>query len=230
MTDTLLAARLEGVRVTFGDVAALSGLDLDVPAGCVLGLLGPNGAGKSTTHALIAGWRRPDAGTVEVLGHTAGSPRLAGRIGAMGPASPLDPDRTLRAEIVRHGRLMGAEADIARWVDALGLSGFLARRPGDVSEGQRRRVELAVALLGGPDLVLLDEPTAGLDPIQAGTVHALIAARPAAQTVIITSNRLIELDGLCDRIAVIDGGRVVLAEEVDPKASIRERFLSVVGG
>lgn len=226
---TTPTVRMSNVQVRFGDTEVLRNLTLEVPAGCVFGLLGPNGAGKSTTHAVIAGWLLPDAGFVEVLGHPAGDPELAGKVGAMGQASPLDPDRTLRAELVRHARLLDvADASLFERVGELDLVAFLDRKAGEVSEGQRRRAELACALLGDPPLLLLDEPTAGLDPIQADLVHALLSNRPEGQTVIITSNRLVELDGLCDHIAVIDGGVTVLEEAVG-ETPIRERFLSVVG-
>ena len=118
MTETSPAVRLRSVHHSFGSSTVLAGVDLEVPAGCIFGLLGRNGAGKSTAHALIAGWRRCDRGRVEVLGLPAGSAALAGRVGAMGQACPLDPDRTLRAELVRHAALLGAsEADVARRVE-----------------------------------------------------------------------------------------------------------------
>ena len=227
MTAPAYAARLVGVSVRFGQQSVLAGLDLDVPTGCVLALLGENGAGKSTTHALLAGWRRCDAGAVEVLGLPAGSPGLAGRIGAMGQSAPLDPDRSLRAELVRHAHLVGRPDELAARVEALGIGAFLGRRASEVSEGQRRRVELACALLGDPPLLLLDEPTAGLDPLQSDLVHRLIRERPAGQTVVLTTNRLEALDGLADQIVVIHGGRVVLAEPA-AGVSIRDRFLAAV--
>ena len=225
------AVELEQVTLAFGRRDVLCGVDLRIERGEVVGLLGPNGVGKSTTQALIAGWYPPTRGTVKVFGALAGSPAAAGKIGAMGPSCPLEATRTIRAELVRHTQLLGLdpEIEIERWLDCLQLRPLLSRRAGDVSEGERRRAELACALLGDPPLLLLDEPMAGLDPSQVRAVQGLISGRPEGQTVILSSNRLEAINPLCDRVVVIVGGEVAVDNSPSSENDAAGLYFSAVG-
>jgi ABC-2 type transport system ATP-binding protein len=204
----ILARTMQATR-RYGPVTALDGVCLDVPAGQLLGLLGPNGAGKTTLLQLLAGLRRPSSGTVELFG---GDPRDAARrrrLGSTPQETGLPP--TLRVhEIVDF--VAGHFADpvpTAELLDQFGLAGLERRQSGGLSGGQKRRLAVAVAFVGRPDLVLLDEPTTGLD-VEAR--HLLWGAvrryHEGGGTVVLTSHYLEEVEALAERVVVIDQGRV----------------------
>jgi ABC-2 type transport system ATP-binding protein len=224
------AIQLDDVALSFGKSSVLRGVSLSIQPGEVVGLLGPNGAGKSTTQSLIAGWYPPTSGTIRVFGSPAGASSLAGKVGAMGPTCPLDPSRTIRAEFVRHSNYLGLDPqrELERWLAPLSLETLLPQRIENLSEGERRRAELACALLGDPALLLLDEPMAGLDPSQVESVQTLLSSRPTHQTVIISSNRLTEINTLCDRVIVIIEGKVALDRVLSPQDSAIDLYFSAV--
>ena len=204
----ILARTMQATR-RYGPVIALDCVSLDVPAGQLLGLLGPNGAGKSTVLQLLAGLRRPSSGAVELFG---GDPRDAARRRRLGCTPPGDRAATdaagsrgcrLRRRPFRRPR---ATAEL---LEQFGLTGLERRQSGGLSGGQKRRLAVAVAFVGRPDLVLLDEPTTGLD-VQAR--HALWDAvrgyHLGGGTVVLTSHYLEEVEALAERVIVIDQGRV----------------------
>jgi len=204
-----ILARTVAATRRYGPVIALDGVSLDVPAGQLLGLLGPNGAGKTTLLQLLAGLRRPTSGTVELFG---GDPRDAShrrRLGCTPQETGLP--ATLRVhEIVEF--VAGHFDDpvpTAELLEQFGLNGLGRRQSGGLSGGQKRRLAVAVAFVGRPDLVLLDEPTTGLD-VEAR--HALWAAvrsyHQGGGTVVLTSHYLEEVEALAERVVVIDQGRV----------------------
>jgi len=212
-----LAVDVRGLRKSFGDLCVLDGVDLAVRSGTVTALLGPNGAGKTTTVGILSTLLRPDAGTVRVAGHDVvtqpGAVRAA--IGVTGQMSAVDDlltgDENLRLMASLHhlGRREGRER-----VDAL-LTQFAltdaARKPVSTwSGGMRRKLDLAMTLVGTPAVAFLDEPTAGLDPRSRRTlwdeVRALVTA---GTTILLTTQYLEEADRLADRVAVLDGGRIV---------------------
>ena len=164
-----LAKRYPG-RGGSGPVAALDGLDLMIPRGCVAGLLGPNGSGKSTTIHLLLGLHRPTAGSARVLGNPAGHPLSRRRTGYMPEESDLYPFLTARETVETAGALHGMgrkerRAAAGALLERVGLGAEAERRVEGFSRGMKRRVGLAAALVHGPDLLVLDEPTAGLDPL-----------------------------------------------------------------
>lgn len=204
------AAALEGVRVAFpGRRAALDGLDLSVPEAKVTALLGPNGAGKSTTVAVLAGLVRPDAGRVQVLGGPPGRLEARRRVHVMVQDDGL-PTGAHAAETVRHvARLRGAPKTAAPLIDLLGLDQLGRTTIRRLSGGERRRVSLACALVGDPELVILDEPTAGLDPRGRAIVWEAIAGlRARGKSVLLCTHLLDEAEALGDEIAIIAGGRL----------------------
>ena len=204
------AAALEGVRVSFpGGKDALDGLDLTVPQGRVTALLGPNGAGKSTTVAVLAGLLRPNAGKAQVLGGPPGRPEARRRLHVMVQDDGL-PTGAHAAEIVRHvARLRGATETAAPLIDLLGLESLGRTTVRRLSGGERRRVSLACALVGHPDFVILDEPTAGLDPRGRAIVWEAIAGlRASGRSVLLCTHLLDEAEALADEIAIIDAGRL----------------------
>jgi daunorubicin resistance ABC transporter ATP-binding subunit len=232
MTNTP-AILAEGVRQMFGDVVALDGLDLEVEPGTVFGLLGPNGAGKTTLVRILATLLPPTAGRARVLGHDVVAEPLAvrRRIGLAGQFAAVDEELTGRENVEMVGRLYrlsGAEARM-RAVEVLerfGLADVADRRVATYSGGMRRRLDLGASLTGQPPILLLDEPTTGLDPRTRQELWSTVdELRRAGTTVLLTTQYLEEA---AQRIAVVDHGRI--AAEGTPaqlKATIGGNVLSV---
>jgi ABC-2 type transport system ATP-binding protein len=211
-----LAIQIEDLRHRFGDVVALDGIDLDVEAGTVFGLLGPNGAGKTTLVRVLATLLRPTGGRALVLGHDVVAAPLAvrRRIGLAGQFAAVDEELTGRENlemIARLYRLPAAEAR-ARAADVLerfGLDEAADRRVATYSGGMRRRLDLGASLTGRPPVLLLDEPSTGLDPRTRQELWSTVDdLRRSGTTVLLTTQYLDEADRLAQRIAVVDRGRV----------------------
>ena len=206
----------EGVVKTFGSVTALDHLDLEAPAGRVVGFLGPNGAGKSTTIRILLDLARADAGAVRVLGVDPRSgPEVRARIGYVPGELRLDDRLTVEETLRSWARLRGG-LDLAR---AHQLCERLGLDPGRVtkglSSGNRRKVGLVGAFMAEPELLVLDEPTAGLDPLVQTEFHALVdEASAAGASVFLSSHVLSEVQHLADEVVVIRDGRVVANGEV----------------
>jgi ABC-2 type transport system ATP-binding protein len=206
------AIEVRGLVKRYGDVVAVDGLDLDVRRGETLALLGPNGAGKTTTVECCEGYRRPDAGTVRVLGHDpVREPRaLRHRVGLMlqeGGVYPMaHPDEVLDL----FSRFYADPLEPHELLERVGLADATRTRFRDLSGGQKQRLSLALALVGRPEVVFLDEPTAGLDPAARRTTwQHLRDLREAGVTVVLTTHLLDEAEELADRVAIVDRGRLV---------------------
>jgi ABC-2 type transport system ATP-binding protein len=206
------AIRCHGLVKRYGDVVAVDGLDLEVQTGECFGLLGPNGAGKTTTVEILQGILAPDAGTVEVLGRTwHGEGReLRERLGTQLQETRF-PEKLSVIETVRlfrsfYHRGMPPER-------AIGIVGLEEKRKAwvkNLSGGQQQRLAIAVALVSEPDLLFLDEPTAGLDPQARRQLWDVIGAlRSEGRTVMLTTHYMDEAERLCDHVAVVDHGRVI---------------------
>jgi ABC-2 type transport system ATP-binding protein len=216
------------VKVLGGN-RVVDGVDLRVPAGTVYGLLGPNGAGKTTVVRILATLLRPDGGTARVFGHdTVREPGAVRRlVGLTGQYASLDDELTGRENLVLVARLLGYHKPMARdraalLLDAFELTGAADRQVKRYSGGMRRRLDIAASVLRTPDLLVLDEPTTGLDPRSRNQVHDIIRMIVAAgTTVLMTTQHLDEADRLAGRIAVIDHGRVI-AE--DTPAGLKASF------
>jgi ABC-2 type transport system ATP-binding protein len=219
MTAIPAAVRARGLRkiyrpARYREVAALNGLDLDIGAGEIVALLGPNGAGKTTAVQILTGYRRRDAGEVSVLGT---DPAAAGRgwrarIGIVPQQASDFAELTVR-EVIRH--LAGyypAPREAGDLIDAVGLTRQASTRLRRLSGGQRRRVDLALGLLGHPELLVLDEPTTGLDPEARRQFWDLIRQLAAGGTTILLSTHYLdEAEALAGRVAVLAAGRIVAA-------------------
>ena len=227
------ALKFRGVHKRFGRRHALRDLTLEVDRGEIVGLLGPNGSGKSTAMRIAAGVTKADRGDV-VFGVESAS-RCA--IGYLPEKNPLYDTLRVR-EMLRFAA--GAKGQSARAIDAViahcDLHSLLATPIARLSKGMRQRVGLAVALLGDPDLLLLDESTAGLDPLQARDARTQIRRRTAQCATLFSTHSLHEAAALCDRVLILFEGRIVAehrpeggASELDASA-LEEAFLAAVGG
>jgi daunorubicin resistance ABC transporter ATP-binding subunit len=230
------AIRADGLRQTFGDVVALDGLDLEVERSTVFGLLGPNGAGKTTLVRVLATLQRPTFGRASVLGRDVVAEPLAvrRRIGLAGQFAAVDQELTGRENVEMIGELYGltraeARSGAAEVVERLGLTEAADRRVTTYSGGMRRRLDLGASLVGRPPVLLLDEPTTGLDPRTRQELWSIVEElRREGTTVLLTTQYLEEADRLAGRIAVLDHGRI--AAEGAPselKATIGSEMLVV---
>jgi len=218
-----LAARAVGLRKTFGCTVAVDGIDLDVPAGCVLGMLGPNGSGKTTLIRMLLGLTRPTAGSAELLGHAVpdGSARALPHVGALVEGPGFHPFLSGRENLRRAATMepLLESRDIPAAVDGalerVGLADAADRRFRGYSLGMKQRLGLASALLLPRRLVVLDEPTNGLDPAGTRDVRRVIAELHAAgTTVIVSSHLLAEVEATCTHVAVLQSGTLVATGEL----------------
>ncbi|MEV7090996.1 ABC transporter ATP-binding protein [Streptomyces sp. NPDC093085] len=204
---------VEEIRKRYGDHQAVAGVSLTVGRGEFFGLLGPNGAGKTTLVEIMEGLRRPDSGTVSVLGH-APWPRDIGllpRIGVQTQSSAFFVRQTAREHLRTVAALYGAGREAAdRILETVGLASRRDVRVEDLSGGQRQRLAIASALVHGPELIFLDEPTAALDPqARRDLWEVLRALKSEGRTIVYTTHHLDEAEALCDRVAILVGGSVV---------------------
>ncbi|MFJ4008882.1 ABC transporter ATP-binding protein [Streptomyces sp. NPDC090026] len=206
------AVRVRGLVARYGDKTAVDGLNLDVPAGSVTAVLGPNGAGKTTVIETCEGYRRPDAGTVRVLGldPVADAARLRPRVGVMLQSGGVYPGARAGEMLAHTARLHAHPLDVDFLVELLGL-GSCGRTPyRRLSGGQKQRLSLAMAVVGRPELVFLDEPTAGLDPqARRATWELVRRLRADGVTTVLTTHFMDEAEQLADRVAIVDAGRVI---------------------
>ena len=212
--QALAAIEVVNVGKAYDRRPVLRSLSFEVNHGEIFALLGPNGAGKTTTVEIIEGYRRPDSGQVHVLGTDPGRAGRShrARVGLMlQGGGGIDPRMTAREVVGLHARFHADPRPVDALLDLVGLIGATARtRYRRLSGGERQRVGLALALVGNPDLVVLDEPTAGMDVEARGATRKLLAElRSRGMTILLTSHDLIDVERLADRLAILDRGRVV---------------------
>jgi ABC-2 type transport system ATP-binding protein len=203
---------LEGLTKRYGKRVAVDHLTLEIPAGVVAGFVGPNGAGKTTTMAMLLGLVTPSAGSGTVLGHSLGRPQdYLSRVGALIEGPGFYPGLTGAENLTVLATLGGHDpARIPEVLERVGLDGRGHDRFREYSTGMKQRLGIAGALLGDPDLLVLDEPANGLDPAGIHEMRGLVASlRQASRTVLVSSHILSELEQVCDWLVVIDEGSLV---------------------
>jgi ABC-2 type transport system ATP-binding protein len=222
---------VSGLRKSYGGRAVLDGVDLTVRPGELVALLGPNGAGKTTTVEIVEGYRAPDAGAVRVLDvdPRRGGPPLRARVGLMlqGGAG-LEPRATPRDLLRLYGSFHEGAGRPDELIEQVGLGAAAGTRVRRLSGGERQRLSLALALVGSPDVLILDEPTAGMDPEARRATRALIGMlRAEGRTVLLTTHDLGDVEQLADRVAILHRGRIVAdapPEELVRGGSVALRF------
>jgi len=188
----------------------LHGLSLTIPAGLVVGLIGPSGSGKTTLMRAIVGVQIVQSGTVSVLGRPAGSAQLRRRVGYVTQDASVYDDLTVRQNLDYFRAVLGAgRSDVSRVIDQTDLGASARQLTGSLSGGQRSRVSLAVALLGSPDLLVLDEPTVGLDPVLRRDLWALFHRLAAGGTSLLVSSHVMDEAARCDRLLLMRDGDVL---------------------
>jgi len=225
-----LAVHVAGLVKHYGETHAVDGVDLDVVRGEVLALLGPNGAGKTTTTEILEGYRHRDAGEVEVLGVDPGKGdrRWRTRLGiVLQTASDLS-DLTVEESVAHFAGYYPQPRGVDEVIDAVGLAEKRRTKGSDLSGGQRRRLDVALGIIGGPELLFLDEPTTGFDPEARREFWDLIRGlREDGTTIMLTTHYLDEAEVLADRVAVISRGRLI-ACDVPARLGGRDESLATV--
>ena len=244
------ALRVQGLRKAYDDVVAVDGLDLQVNAGECFGLLGPNGAGKTTTIEICEGLLAPDSGNVEVLGRRweTDEKDLRELLGIQLQDTQLSEKLTVDETLTLFQSFYREARDIGEVIEQVELGEKRHSRVGGLSGGQKQRLAIACALVGNPQLLFLDEPTTGLDPVSRRQLWELIAQFQAeGKTIVLTTHYMEEAERLCDRVAIVDHGRVIalgaprdLIESVDvsnlpppeprkTSATLEDVFVSLTG-
>jgi ABC-2 type transport system ATP-binding protein len=204
--------RVEDLRMRYGDVEAVQGVDLEVRRGEIFALLGPNGAGKTTTVEILEGYRRRTSGRVVVLG---ADPQTAdaiwrGRVGVVLQDCVPEPELNVEETLAMYAGFFDRPLAVAEVLRLVGLEGQSATRNERLSGGQQRRLDFGLALVGDPEVIFLDEPTTGFDPAARRAAWRVVSdLRALGKTIVLTTHYLEEAEALADRIAVMVGGRIV---------------------
>jgi ABC-2 type transport system ATP-binding protein len=206
------AIEVRDLRKDYGPIEAVRGVSFEVDRGEVFGLLGPNGAGKTTTVEILEGYRRRSAGDVRVLGHDPAERDrdMQQRVGIVLQSCGFYPRVTVREAVEHFSKAYERPRDAGETIDLVGLGEKADARTKDLSGGQRRRLDLALALVGDPELIFLDEPTTGFDPAARRTAWGVVRAlKELGKTVFLTTHYLDEAQALADRVAIVKEGRIV---------------------
>ncbi|MER5280223.1 ABC transporter ATP-binding protein [Streptomyces sp. NPDC002809] len=235
------AVRVEGLWKRFGDHTAVAGIDLVLPAGKFIGLVGPNGAGKTTTLSMVTGLLRPDLGRIEIGGRDVWRDpvEVKSRIGVLPEGLRLFERLSGRELLVYTGRLRGlpgneVDSRATQLLDVLDLAGAQHKLVIDYSTGMRKKIGLAAALLHNPEVLFLDEPFEGVDPVSAQTIRGVLERYTGSGATVVFSSHVMELvESLCDWVAVMAAGTIraqgTLAQVRGDASSLQNAFLELVG-
>ncbi|WP_194867865.1 ABC transporter ATP-binding protein [Pseudoalteromonas sp. PPB1] len=212
-TSTSFVIEVNDVTKRFASKCALDKVSFTLGHGHTVALVGPNGAGKTTLFSILCGFLQADAGSVKVLGHTPGDNALFGVLSALPQDAQLDPRFSVGKQLTFYGQLQGlshrdATQETARVLELVDLGNQLNAKASELSHGMRKRICIAQALIGQPKIVLLDEATAGLDPINAKAIRSLIASLSKDITFMLSSHDLSELERLCDTVLYLEQGKL----------------------
>jgi ABC-2 type transport system ATP-binding protein len=226
---------VDGLRVVRGGRLVLDGVSFTVPAGQVTGLLGPSGCGKTTLIRSIVGVQIVAGGTVDVLGEPAGSPGLRARVAYVTQTAAVYGDISVRDNLRYFARMLGAPAsDVDRVIGEVGLDEHTDQLVGRLSGGQRERVSLATALLGTPELLMLDEPTVGVDPVLRRDLWARFRDLAAGGASLVVSSHVMDEAARCDRLLLMREGRLLADDTPDAllartgTATVEDAFLALI--
>ncbi|HEX5793294.1 MAG TPA: ABC transporter ATP-binding protein [Rheinheimera sp.] len=213
----------------FGSKKVLQQLSFTLEQGDVAALIGPNGAGKTTLFSILCGYLAADSGSVSLLGHKAGSSALFGKVSALPQDAQFDPAFSIGEQLQFYGRLQGlsskaARAETARVLALVELTEQLDHKAGALSHGMRKRAAIAQAFIGTPQLVLLDEPTAGLDPVNALHIRQLISRLSGEVSFMISSHNIFELEQLCNKVLYLEGGQL---KTQSSQADAQQQYLTL---
>ena len=215
------AIRIDGLAKSFGSVKALKSVSFEVPTNEVFGLLGPNGAGKTTLFSIVSNFLNADNGQVEVLGiNTRNISKLRGRMTILPQDAQFQRNVPILEQLTFFRMLDGQDRasalkEVEKSLELVGLSDYTKRSVRALSHGMLKRLGIAQAFLGDPEVILLDEPTAGLDPANARQIRDLVTELKARATVVVSSHNLAEIQDLCSRVVILDQGNVVADGGVD---------------
>ncbi|MEM0514746.1 ABC transporter ATP-binding protein [Pseudoalteromonas sp. YIC-827] len=228
-----LLIEAKGVSHFFGAKQALKDVNIELTAGKPIALVGPNGAGKTTLFSLICGYLQPSRGELRVLGHKPGSAALFGQLAALPQDALLSPDFSVGEQLNLFARLQGfsraeARSECERVLELVSLSETLNNRPNELSHGMKKRICIAQALIGSPKLVMLDEATAGLDPVNARAIRELVSMHSDHTTFVLSSHDLSELERLCDRVLYLRQGQLATHELNQGGAQLRYLTLQLL--
>ncbi|MFK3976753.1 ABC transporter ATP-binding protein [Shewanella vesiculosa] len=214
----------------YGNKLALDTVSLTLTQGAPIALVGPNGAGKTTLFSLLCGYIQPTNGSISILGHKPGSKALQGLLSALPQDAALDPNFSIVSQLQFFAQLQGmttkaAKLEALRVLALVDLTDSAEAKPKSLSHGMSKRVSIAQALMGSPKIVLLDEPTAGLDPANAKKIRQIVKDLSGNTTFVISSHNLDELEKLCDQVVYLEHGK--LQQSVSIKASQATDFITL---
>lgn len=222
--------QVENLSKSFGDHLALDQVSFSIEQGQPIALVGPNGAGKTTLFSLLCGYISPSSGTIEVNGLRPGDAKLFGKLAALPQDAQFDPRFSIAHQLTFYAQLQGFSRKAAikeahRTLELVGLTATLTSKPDELSHGMRKRVAIAQSLIGSPQIVMLDEATAGLDPINAREIRELVAGLSSEITFILSSHDLSELERLCDQVLYLEKGR--LQQHQNLQGEEQQRYLTI---
>lgn len=222
--------KAEGLSKYYGHKLALDNINFEINKGAPVALVGPNGAGKTTLFSILCGYILPTSGDVAIFAQQPASAQNLSRLAALPQDAQLDPRFSIAAQLSFYGQLQGltktkSKIEAERVIELVGLKDAFNEKPGALSHGMRKRATIAQALIGSPEIVMLDEATAGLDPLHAREVRELVATLAGDITFILSSHDLAELERLCEQVLYLDNGKIQQHQTLENNTT--ERYLTL---